>query len=118
MPRHKKDTEIDVALVSVKSLFETGRISKMADLSKLYPTKITKAIGLNHSRYIAKLSTPEAFTIKEVIRLSHLIGISHEKVLAVILNETLPGVRSVKEERKLKARKRPAKKAASPRNKK
>lgn len=108
------NNEIDLALRSIKSSFETGEISRMIEVAKLYPTKIINGLGINHSRYIAKLSKPETFTVKEVVRFSGLIGVDHEKVLAVILNETLPKILTVEEERKLKAAKKnaPAKKTS------
>lgn len=101
-----QNNEIDVALRSIKSSFETGEIKRMVEVAKLYPTKIINGLGLNHSRYIAKLSKPETFTIEEIVRFSRFIGVSHEKVLTVILNEVLPKVLTVEEERRLKAQKR------------
>lgn len=99
----KQNKEIDLALRSIKSSFETGEIKKMIELSKLFPTKIIKGLGLNHSRYLAKLSKPENFTIKEVLRFSRLIGVSEQKVLDVILKESIPQILTIEEERTYKA---------------
>ncbi|HRP30816.1 MAG TPA: hypothetical protein PKV73_02965 [Agriterribacter sp.] len=120
MPGQKtQNNEFDVALRSIKSTFEAGEIKRMIEVAKLYPTKIITGLGLNHSRYIAKLSRPESFTIKEVIRFSRFIGVDHEKVLAVILNEVLPNILTVEEERNQKRSKRVVnKKSTSSKSKK
>lgn len=87
-----KGKEIELELRSIKSMFETGEIKKMYDISKLYPTKIIRALGLNHGRYIDKLAKPERFSIDEIIRFSRLIGVDHNKVLEVVLSEAVPNV--------------------------
>ena len=103
MELQNKD-EIEVELRSIKSTFETGEIKKMYEISKLYPTKIIRALGLNHGRYIAKLAKPEKFTISEIIRFSRLIGVDHHKVLEVILKEAVPNIIQKEEARKNKAK--------------
>jgi hypothetical protein len=101
-----ENREIDVAFRSIKSTFETGDVRKMYDIATLYPTKIIKALGLNHGRYINKLAKPETFDISEIIRFSRLIGVDHQKVLEVILKEAIPNV-AEKEKTKKAASKKP-----------
>jgi hypothetical protein len=84
--------EIELELRSIKSMFETGEIKKMYEISKLYPTKIIRALGLNHGRYVDKLAKPEKFSIDEIIRFSRLIGVDHRKVIEIILTEAVPNV--------------------------
>lgn len=55
---------------------------------------------------MAKLSKPETFTIKVVVMFSRLIGVTHQKVLDVILSESLPEILMVQEERTPKASKK------------
>ena len=62
------DHKVDIAFRSIKASFEAGEIEKMSDIAPLYPTKIIRALGLNHERYICKLEKPEEFSIIELIR--------------------------------------------------
>jgi hypothetical protein len=94
------EENIDVGLTSVKSMFETGEIIKMYQLAKLYPTKIITALGLNHSRYIDKLTRPEKFSIGEVIRFCLLTGADYNKVLQVILKQAIPNIIELEDSKK------------------
>lgn len=107
-----KNNDADLALRSIKSTFETGEVKRMYDISTLYPTKIIKALGLNHGRYVNKLAKPEKFSIEEIIRFSRLIGVDHNKVLEVILREALPNV-IANEQEKMSKVKKTAKKSTS-----
>lgn len=107
-----KNNDAGLALRSIKSIFETGEVKRMYDISTLYPTKIIKALGLNHGRYVSKLAKPEKFSIEEIIRFSKLIGVDHNKVLEVILREALPNV-IANENEKMNKVKKPAKKSTS-----
>lgn len=116
----QNSNEIEVELRSIKSTFETGEIKKMYEISKLYPTKIIRAMGLNHGRYVAKLAKPEKFTISEIIRFSRLIGVDHNKVLEVILKEAVANVVQMEEVKKNKSKliKKPKKEPFSANKKK
>lgn len=35
--------------IAIKSMFLSGSVSRMKDIEKLYPTKVSKALGMNHS---------------------------------------------------------------------
>ncbi|WP_300441401.1 hypothetical protein [Christiangramia sp.] len=83
----KDDPHIDPALLSIGSMFETGRIKKMYMLSELYPTKIARSLGINYGRYMAKLSHPDKFTIAEIVKLSKLLKIDPDTITKVIYSE-------------------------------
>ena len=77
----------DPALVSVGSMFETGKIRKMYTLAELYPTRIAKSLGINYGRYMVKLNHPEKFTLGEIIKLADLLDIEPEMISKVIYSE-------------------------------
>lgn len=83
----KDDNHKDPTLLSIGSMFETGRIKKMYTLSELYPTKIAKALGINYGRYMVKLSHPDKFTLGEIVRLAHLLNIEPDMITKVIYSE-------------------------------
>jgi hypothetical protein len=83
----KDDQHKDPTLLSIGSMFETGRIKKMYTLSELYPTKIAKSLGINYGRYMVKLSHPDRFTLGEIVRLANLLNIEPEIITKVIYSE-------------------------------
>ncbi|SFN81750.1 hypothetical protein [Salegentibacter flavus] len=83
----KDDQHKDPTLLSIGSMFETGRIKKMYTLSELYPTKIAKSLGINYGRYMVKLSHPDRFTLGEIVRLANLLNIEPEMITKVIYSE-------------------------------
>lgn len=83
----KDDQHKDPTLLSIGSMFETGRIKKMYTLSELYPTKIAKSLGINYGRYMVKLSHPDRFTLGEIVRLAKLLNIEPEMITKVIYSE-------------------------------
>jgi hypothetical protein len=90
----KDNIKIELApeLQSIQSMFETGKVKRMYDLMKLYPTLIIKGLRMNHGSYAAKLSRPEKFTTKEIIKFSRLIQVHYDKINAVIFKEALENV--------------------------
>lgn len=83
----KNEQHKDPTLLSIGSMFETGRIKKMYTLSELYPTKIAKSLGINYGRYMVKLSHPDRFTLGEIVRLANLLNIEPEMITKVIYSE-------------------------------
>tara|TARA_R110002020_G_scaffold293535_5_gene509209 strand:- start:141188 stop:141451 length:264 start_codon:yes stop_codon:yes gene_type:complete len=83
----KKENQKDPALLSIGSMFETGKIRKMYTLSELYPTKIAKSLGINYGRYMVKLSQPEKFTMGEIVKLAELLNVDPEMITKVIYSE-------------------------------
>lgn len=72
---------------AIQSVFLTGGVKKMRDIQELYPTKISKSLGINHSRYIEKLHKPEKFSIKHIWVLSKLLDLNIQIILDVIILE-------------------------------
>ena len=83
----KDDPHKDPTLLSIGSMFETGRIKKMYTLSELYPTKIAKTLGINYGRYMVKLSQPEKFTVGEIVKMARLFNIHPDMITKVIYSE-------------------------------
>lgn len=81
--------DIDQQYLSVKTLFESGKVKKMRDIEKLFPSKISKALGLNHSRYIEKLYKPDGFLIRQIVRLANLIDVNPKIISDIILDEVM-----------------------------
>jgi hypothetical protein len=78
-------------LLSIKAMFESGSVTKMRDIEKLFPTKIARELGMNHSRYVIKLKKPELFNFKQIVKLASLINVSPERITEVILYEVSKG---------------------------
>ncbi|MGY5849187.1 hypothetical protein [Salegentibacter sp. F14] len=83
----KDDQHKDPTLLSIGSMFETGKIKKMYTLSELYPTKIAKSLGINYGRYMVKLSHPEKFTMGEIVKLANLLNVDPDTITKVIYSE-------------------------------
>ncbi len=103
---NNKEDQIDLEFRSVRSLFETNGISRMYEISKLYPTKVVKALGLNYGRYIKKLANPGDFSINEILKFSSLIGVNPNKVIEVILREANPSRKFTPSKKPLSKRKK------------
>lgn len=77
-------------------MFIAGSVRKMRDIEDLYPTRIAKALGINHSRYIEKLRTPGDFTFKHIWKLAKLLEIDVQLVIDVIKSELSQSSRQTK----------------------
>lgn len=82
------DIDPEKDLVSVGALFELGKIKRMYDISSLYPTKVTKLLGINHERYTVKLANPDKFSVSEVLKMSYIFNVDPALILEVIQKET------------------------------
>ena len=82
-----KIKNIDTDLLSVGTLFVSGKIGRMYDISELFPTKISKLLGINSERYSVKLSNPEKFTLSEILRFCYILDIDPILVVNVIQQE-------------------------------
>ena len=73
--------------IAIKSMFLSGSVNRMKDIEKLYPTKVSKALGMNHSRYIQKLYKPEEFKFKNIKALAKLLEIDIQIILDILVKE-------------------------------
>ena len=73
--------------LAIKSMFLSGSVRRMKDIETLYPTGISKALGINHSRYIQKLYKPEEFKFKHIHDLAKLLNVEVQIILEVIIKE-------------------------------
>lgn len=73
--------------IAVRAMFLANSVSKMKDIEEIEPTNIAKALGLNHSRYIAKLYNPEEFKFKHIRDLANLLNIDVQIIIDVIKKE-------------------------------
>lgn len=71
----------------IKAMFETGKISKMWQLSELSPTKMSKLLHLNYGRYMEKLANPELFTLKELVNMSKILDMKFKSLVDVVTIE-------------------------------
>ena len=81
------DRKIEPDLSSIASLFETKKINRMYVISELFPTKVSRLLGINSDRYSVKLSNPEKFTVAEVLKLAYILGINPSLIIDVIQKE-------------------------------
>ena len=81
--------DIQSQLILIKAMFDNGSVSKMRDIEKLFPTKMAKELGMNHSRYVVKLKKPELFSIKQIIQMASLLNISPDRITEIIFKEVL-----------------------------
>jgi hypothetical protein len=80
--------EEDVRLLAIRTMFLNNNIRKMKDLEKLYPTLVSKSLGINHSRYIEKLHAPEDFTVQNLLSLAALFKINVQLIWSVVVRQT------------------------------
>jgi hypothetical protein len=80
--------KIETDLVSVGLLFKSGKVKRMYDIAELFPTKISKLLGMNSERYSVKLSSPEKFSLSEILCLSYIINTDPNLIIEVIQKET------------------------------
>ena len=77
-------------------MFITGSVRRMRDIADLYPTRIARALGINHSRYIKKLNKPGEFTFGHIWDLAQLLDIDIQLIIEVIKRELSQPVKLAK----------------------
>ncbi len=81
-------TEKDIiAFAAIKALFETGKIKEMRQIAELSPTKMSKHLKINYGRYIEKLSKPELFVIRELMKMSKILDVDFKLLSNIVINE-------------------------------
>ncbi|WP_316848922.1 hypothetical protein [Pedobacter agri] len=82
------DTQrMDPDFFSIRSMFLSGSISKMYQLVKHSPTKISKLLGLNYDAYHTKLTNPEKFNVLHINLLAYAIQIDPVIISNIIQEE-------------------------------
>ena len=79
---------MDPDFISIRSLFLSGAITKMYQLVKHSPTKVSKLLGLNYDAYHTKLVHPEKFSILNINVLAYAIYIDPVIIYEIIQKET------------------------------
>ena len=73
--------------ISIKSMFEQGNVNQMKDLEQLFPTSLSKALNMNHGRYIDRLHNPEKFSYEQIFKLATLINVDPKIISDVIVSQ-------------------------------
>jgi len=79
-------------LLSLASMFETGRIHRMKDLTPMYPTGVVAALGINYGGYMTKCVSPEKFAISDLVKLSQILDVDLEIILKIVTKEAQKNV--------------------------
>lgn len=79
--------KLDPDFFSIRSMFMSGSISKMYQLVKHSPTKISKLLGLNYDAYHTKLLSPERFSLLQINLLAYAIQIDPSMIHEIIQKE-------------------------------
>lgn len=79
--------EIELKLLQIKSLIETGGVKKMRDLKDSSSTKIASYAGINQGRYSSKLFNPGEFTLSEIHRIAYVLDIDLKFIMEIITHE-------------------------------
>ncbi|MGN8035653.1 hypothetical protein ACTJJ0_11250 [Chitinophaga sp. 22321] len=66
--------EIESKCLSIRTIIESGRWSKLRELEPLISRAMADEIGINHTRLITKLRNPITFSVQEVNRLAFYVG--------------------------------------------
>lgn len=77
------------ALVTIRARFKAHEVQKMNDLSKIYVTGIVAALGIGYNGFITKLSSPEHFTIEDLMKLSDITDTEFDLIWDVVKKEAL-----------------------------
>jgi hypothetical protein len=92
MPKEERNNQF----IAIKSMFISGSVRKMKDIEKLSPTKVAKALHMNHSRYIHKLYNPEQFKIIHLKDLANLLDLDIQIIWDVILKQVNTSLKMTK----------------------
>ena len=76
-------------LQTIASVIKSGQIERMKQLETLYPTLVSKALKLNHSRYVDRLYYPEQFTIKQIRQFAALLDLPPQTLVTIILKQPI-----------------------------
>lgn len=70
--------------LSIKTLIETGKLSRLRDLEPLFSKAMADEMGVNHTRFSNKFRNPIDFGIKEIYRFALYIEIDPQLIFKYI----------------------------------
>jgi len=83
-----KKMEKDIRYESVKVLIETGRIHEFQQIFNYLPKSIlAHDLGTNNNRMTRLINHVEQFTLEELFRISHLLGVNYKIILTIVHNQ-------------------------------
>ncbi|QHS60819.1 hypothetical protein [Chitinophaga agri] len=65
---------------SLKSIFLSGDFISLRELESLFTKAMASEMGVNHTNFTAKFRTPVNFSLHEIHRLAHYIGIDPQLI--------------------------------------
>ncbi|MDB5141070.1 MAG: hypothetical protein JWR12_2986 [Mucilaginibacter sp.] len=78
---------IDSNFEDIQLLFLSGKITKMYQLVKRSPTKVSKLLGINYEAYHSKLQNPEKFTLFHINVMAYAFRIDPDIINNIIQKE-------------------------------
>jgi plasmid maintenance system antidote protein VapI len=80
--------EKDIRYESVKVLIETGRIQEFQQIFNYLPKSIlAHDLGTNNNRMTRLINNVDQFTLEELFRISHLLGVKYKTILNIVHNQ-------------------------------
>jgi plasmid maintenance system antidote protein VapI len=80
--------EKDIRYESVQAMIDSGRIKEFRQIFQILPKSIlAHDLGTNNNRMTRLINHVEQFTLEELFRISHLLGVNYKVVLTLIHNQ-------------------------------
>lgn len=80
--------EKDIRYESVKAMIDNGRIQEFQQIFQFLPKSImAHDLGTNNNRMTRLITHVEQFSLEELFRISHLLGVSYKVILTLIHNQ-------------------------------
>lgn len=78
----------DDRYVAVQSMFESGKIQKFSDIFKVLPkTILARDMGQNYRTFVAKIASPDRFTVGEIRKIARLIDVTYAQMFESIITD-------------------------------
>jgi hypothetical protein len=76
---------------AIKSMVEDGSISTFKEIFEVIPkTLVSKDMGMNYQTFTRKVTDPDLFTVREVLFMSNLFGVSPDDLFKRIMANLSP----------------------------
>ena len=74
----------------IANLITTGKLNNFREIFETLKKTVVKTdMGMHHDTFSKRLKHPESFTLKEMIHLASLIGVSHMTLIELIYKQYL-----------------------------